>query len=146
MMRYDSHPLKDRRVTVPNLPIKVNIALQRAETMARTLLAKRQDHLWLSLVAVPLAMTAVALQFELWLMVPIAVVCWWWASSASQWLWLLGIMEGCFGIIWAYLGAYLLAEFPHNRIAVGAGWAAYALVVAIGGCVNRWRFKHRYGW
>ena len=146
MMRYDSHPLKDRRVTVPNLPIKVNIAVQRAETMARTLLAKRQDHLWLSLVAVPLAMTAVALRFDLRLLIPIAILCWWWASSTSQWLWLLGLMEGCFSIIWAYLGAYLLTEFPHNRIAVGAGWAAYALVVAVGGGVNRWRFQRRYGW
>jgi len=145
-MRYDSHPLKDRRVIVPNLPIKVHIAAQRMGCFARALLAKRQDRLWLSLVAVPLAMIIVALQLELWLLIPIAVACWWWASLESQWLWLLGLIEGCFGIAWAYLGVYLLAEFPHNQIAVGAGWAAYALVVAIGGCVNRWRFNRRYGW
>ena len=146
MMRYDSHPLKDRRVTVPNLPIKVHIAVQRAEIMARALLSKRQDNLWLSLVAVPLAMTAVALQFDLWLLIPIAVACWWWASRESQWLWLLGLIEGCFGTIWAFLGATLLGEFPHNQFAVGIGWTAYALVVAVGGGVNRWRFQRRYGW
>lgn len=145
-MRNLDCPLNLNRIAVPDSLSRVHIAAQRTESSLRALLAQRQDHLWLSLVAVPLAMTAVALQFELWLMVPIATVCWWWASSESQWLWLLGLTEGCFGIAWAYLGVYLLAEFPHNRIAVGAGWAAYALVVAVGGGVNRWRFNHRYGW
>jgi hypothetical protein len=91
-------------------------------------------------------MTAVALQYDLRLLIPIAMLCWWWASSESRWLWLLGLVEGCFGIMWALLGATLIAEFPHNTIAVGLGWAAYALVVAIGGAVNRWRFQRRYGW
>jgi len=146
MMRYVSRPSNNKRIVVPDLPYQVHIAAQRMGCLARALLAKRQDRLWLSLVAAPLAMTAVALQLELWLLIPIAVACWWWASSESQWLWLLGIMEGCFGIVWAYLGAYLLAEFPHNQIAVGAGWICYALVVALSGGVNRWRFQRKYGW
>ncbi len=155
MMRYVFPPLNKKiAVTVPTvtgspatgLLAQAHIAVQRAETMASTLLAKRQDRLWLSLVAVPLAMITVALQFDLRLLIHIAVACWWWAASSSQWLWLLGLIEGCFGIAWGYLGATLLAEFPHNQIAVGAGLAAYALVVAIGGCVNRWRFNRRYGW
>jgi hypothetical protein len=146
MMRYVSSPLNDNRIAVPGLPYQVHIAAQRAKSFARALLAKRQDRLWLSLVAVPLAMIAATLQLELWLLIPIAVACWWWASSDSQWLWLLGIMEGCFGIVWGYLGAYLLAEFPHHQIAVGAGWICYALVVALSGGVNRWRFQRTYGW
>jgi uncharacterized membrane protein len=160
-MRNFDHPLKLSRTDVPSslvpgspvtatpvtgLLAQANVAVQRAATQARALLAKRQDHLWLSLVAVPLAMTAVALQYDLRLLIPIAILCWWWASSESQWLWLLGLVEGCFGIMWALLGATLLAEFPRNQIAVGIGWAAYALVVAIGGGVNRWRFAHKYGW
>lgn len=156
IMRSFDCPLKFSRTTVSGSPVtahpvasvisEAQIAVQRAETMARALLANRQDHLWLSLVAVPLAMIAVALQFDLRLLVPIAILCWWWGSSSSQWLWLLGLVEGCFGIMWAYLGVTLLAEFPQHQFAVGIGWAAYALVVAVGGAVNRWRFSHRYGW
>jgi uncharacterized membrane protein len=138
--------MNNSRIAVPGSLTQVRIAAQRTESLARALIAKRQDRLWLSLVAVPLAMIIAALQFDLRLLIPIAILCWWWASLESQWLWLLGLIEGCFGIAFAYLGAYLLAEFPHNQIAVGAGWAAYALVVAIGGCVNRWRFNRRYGW
>jgi len=146
MMRYVSRPLNNKRIVVPGLPYQVHIAVQRTGCLARALLAKRQDRLWLSLVAVPLAMIIVTLQLDLWLLIPIAILCWFWASSESQWLWLLGIMEGCFGIVWAYLGVYLLAEFPHNQIAIGAGWVAYALVVAVAGGVNRWRFQRKYGW
>jgi len=145
-MRYVSRPLNNKRIVVPGLPYQVHIAVQRTGCLARALLAKRQDRLWLSLVAVPLAMIIVTLQLDLWLLIPIAILCWFWASSESQWLWLLGIMEGCFGIVWAYLGVYLLAEFPHNQIAIGAGWVAYALVVAVAGGVNRWRFQRKYGW
>jgi len=146
MIRNVPRLSNNKRIVVPDLPYQVHIAVQRTGCLARALLAKRQDRLWLSLLAVPLAMIIAALQLDLWLLIPIAVACWWWASSESQWLWLLGLQEGCFGIVWAYLGAYLLAEFPHNRIAVGAGWVAYALVVAVAGGVNRWRFNRRYGW
>jgi uncharacterized membrane protein len=146
MIRNVSRPLDNKRIVVPDLPYQVHIAVERTGCLARALLAKRQDRLWLSLVAVPLAMIIVTLQLDLWLLIPIAILCWLWASSESWWLWLLGIMEGCFGIVWAYLGVYLLAEFPHNQIAVGAGWVAYALVVAVAGGVNRWRFQRKYGW
>ena len=146
MMRYVSLPLNEKKIALPGILAKVNIAVQRTDLTARALLAKRQDRLWLSLVAVPLAMITAALQFGLWLLIPIAVACWWWASSESQWLWLLGLVEGCFGIMWSYLGVTLLTEFPHNQVPVGAGWAAYALLVAVGGGVNRWRFNHQYGW
>ena len=146
MIRNIPHSLDNKRIVVPDLPYQVHIAVQRAESSLRAVLSKRQDRLWLSLVAVPLAMIIATLQLDLWLLIPIAILCWFWASSQSRWLWLLGITEGCFGIIWTYLGAYLLTEFPHNRIAVGAGWAAYALVVAIGGGVNRWRFQRKFGW
>ena len=98
MMRYISLPLKDKKIAVPGMLSKVHIAAQRTDLTLRALLAKRQDRLWLSLVAVPLAMIVVALQLDLRLLIPIAVACWWWASSESQWLWLLGLIEGCFGI------------------------------------------------
>jgi len=145
-MRNLDCPLNFSRIAVRDSLARGHIAVQRTESSLRALLAKRQDRLWLSLVAVPLAMTAVALQFDLRLLIPIAFACWWWASKESQWLWLLGLIEGSFGIAWAYLGATLLAEFPSNQFAVGVGWAAYALVVAVGGGVNRWRFSRRYGW
>jgi hypothetical protein len=89
MMRYVSPPSNNKRIVVPDLPYQVHIAAQRTGCLTRALLAKRQDRLWLSLVAVPLAMITVTLQLDLWLLIPIAILCWFWAES--QWLWLLGI-------------------------------------------------------
>ena len=55
------------------------------------------------------------------------------------------VMEACYGVQWAVIGTYCLAAFPHDRILVGALWAAYALGVAGVSHVNRQQIG-RYSW
>jgi hypothetical protein len=147
-MRYALCSLNenDRRTIVPGLRHLAHIEAQRALSLLGALLAKRQDKPWLCLVAVPLAMTASTVSLQLWLLPPLAVLAWYWGSKDDPLLWLLGVMEACFSVVWAFLGAYTLAALPNDRIIVGAGWICYALVVALSGGVNRWRFQRKYGW
>ena len=118
--------------------------------LVTSLLAARQDRPLLSLVACPLAILAVTLAGSespavLWLLVPLAILTWWWGSTEWPWTWVLGVMEACYGVQWAVIGTYCLAAFPHDRILVGILWAAYALVVAGVSHVNRKRTA-RYSW
>ena len=80
-MRNFDCPLNVNRIAASDSLARVHIAAQRTDSSLRALLAKRQDRLWLSLVAVPLAMITVTLQLDLWLLIPIAILCWFWASS-----------------------------------------------------------------
>jgi hypothetical protein len=108
----------------------------------------RTDRLWLSLVAIPLAIPAVVLagRFWLWLLPPLALLAWWWGSVEWAWAWLVGIMEACYGIQWMYVGVYALTAYPRHRALVGVLWAGYAALVAAVGAVNRWRYQRHYGW
>jgi hypothetical protein len=147
MMRYDAtRPLKDRRPTVPGLHDLVEGEAQRAHSLARSLIAKRQDKPWLSLVAVPLALTAATVSLQLWMTPPLLALCWYWGSKDGDLAWLLGITEACFSVVWAFLGAYMLAALPQDRLLVGLLWIAYAGIVAVPGGINRWRFNRKYGW
>lgn len=115
-----------------------------------SLLAARQDRPLLSLVVCPLAILAATLRGSespgiLWLLVPLAILTWWWGSTEWPWTWLLGVMEAAFGIQWAMLGTYCLAAFPHDRILVGILWASYAGGVAGIAHLNRRRVG-RYSW
>ena len=115
-----------------------------------SLLAARQDRPLLSLVACPLAILAVTLAGSespavLWLLVPLAILTWWWGSTDWPWTWVLGVMEGCYGVQWGVIGTYCLAAFPHDYILVGALWAAYAGGVAGVAHMNRKRVG-RYSW
>ncbi len=122
----------------------------RVWTLALSLVAARRDRPYLCLVALPLAILAVTLAGSelpavLWLLVPLALLTWWWGSTEWAWTWVLGIMEACYGIQWAIIGTYCLAAFPHDRIVVGILWAAYALGVAGISHLNRNRAA-RYTW
>ena len=75
----------------------------------------------------------------LWSLAPLAILTWYWGSTDWLWTWVLGVMEGCYGIQWAVIGSYCLAAFPHDRILVGVLWAAYAGGVAGIAHLNRKR-------
>ena len=81
----------------------------------------------------------------LWLLVPLVLLTWWWGSTEWPWTWVLGVMEGCFGVQWGVIGTYCLAAFPHDRIVLGVLWATYALGVAGVSHVNRKR-AGGYSW
>ena len=99
--------------------------------------SRRQDRLWLALVAIPLALVAAVLSFQFWLLPPLIVLDWWWASKEWAWTWLAGIIEACWGIQWAFLGTTFLAAYPAQRLVVGGLWIAYAGLVIVLCTVNR---------
>ena len=123
----------------------------RVWTLALSVVAARRDRPYLCLVALPLAILAVTLAGSespavLWLLIPLAILTWYWGSTEWPWTWVLGVMEGCYGIQWAVIGTYCLADFPHERIVVGVLWAAYALSVAGIARLNRRKRAARYDW
>jgi hypothetical protein len=148
MIKSVTCPLKKhRRIVVPALHDLAHIeAGKRSIALFRSLLAKRQDRLWLSMVAVPLAITAAALLSQFWLLVPLAVLCCWWGSVEWCWAWLVGVMEACWGVQWSLIGIYGLQDFPRHRLLVGVLWFAYAGAVAAVGALNRWRYNRKSGW
>jgi len=113
---------------------------------ARSLIAQRRDRARLSLIAVPLAMTAATASLQLWLLPPLVFLGWYWGSKEESWLWLLGIQEACFTVVWVFLGAATLAALPQYRLLVGIGWIGYAGLMLMAGSVNRWRFHRKYGY
>jgi len=135
-------------VSVPLIwpSFRLRLDLGRQQSLAFSLIAARKDRLWLSLVAVPLALTAVVLAGQFALILPLVALAWWWASQEWAWAWLVGIMEACWGIQWAYVGVYTLATYPEDRGMVAAGWIGYAALVACVAAVNRWRYHRRHGW
>ncbi len=122
----------------------------RLSSLLRPLLARaltlRRGRPWLALVVVPLAMVAATVALQLWWDIPLAMLTWWWAPADDPWVWLLGILEACFGVQWAFIGATCLANFPTHRILVGVIWIAYAGFIAAVGWTNRRRYSRKYGW
>lgn len=153
-MDFRAQPLNqsDRRrsVLVRSLLPSTAARVQRNTSLLRCSLlgwcATRQDNLWRALVAVPLAITAAVLAGEFWLVLPLALLAWWWGSREWGLAWLVGVMEACFGVQWGYVGAYALATYPHHRALVGALWIGYAALVAGVGAVNRWHYNRKSGW
>lgn len=124
--------------------------VKRFPSLVRTLLAQvvahRRERSWLALVVAPLGIVAATVSLQFWWDVPLAVAVWWWGPTDEPYVWLLGILEGCFGVQWAFIGATCLAAFPEHRLLVGMLWIGYAGGVAAIGLVNRQRFSRRYGW
>lgn len=149
-MHYSpSHPLNGRRtrfLSVSSLYPLAKAAAWQVTSALRAQLANRTDRLWLSLVVLPLAMPAVVLAGQAWLLPPLAALAWGWGSREWAWAWLVGVMEACYGLQWAYVGIYALDAYPTHRTLVGVLWAGYAVLVAAVGAVNRWRYNRRYGW
>lgn len=111
-----------------------------------SVLSRRHDRPWLALVAVPLAVIAAFLSLQFWAVLPLIVVAWWFASNAWAWTWFLAVVEACFGIQWAMLGAASLASFPRHRLVVGVCWMAYAGIVAAAGLYNRRHASGGFRW
>ncbi len=145
IMNRSSYSLNRSQPVLEHFPWHARL-LERISSLGDSMLAARRDRPYLALAALPLAMVAATMALWLWLLLPLTALCWYWASSEWRWTWLLGVMEACFGVQWAYIGAYCLATFPEQRILVGALWAAYPLVVAGVAAVSRWQYGHCYGW
>ena len=109
-------------------------------------LTLRHGRPWLALVVVPLGMVAVTMALPLWWDVPLALLTWWWAPAADPWSWLLGVMEGIVGVVWAYVGVDLLAAEPQDSFIVGLPWVAFAVILFLMGVMNRVTARRRYGW
>lgn len=94
------------------------------------------DHLWTSLVVIPLAMTATGL-LQLWWSWPILVAAAWVWSPEWRWTWVLTLQLAFFGTEWAFTGAYALAYWPGRSVLVGAVWASAMLALAVIAALNR---------
>lgn len=105
----------------------------------------RRDRPWFALVFVPIAIIGAAVSMRLLLIVPLVALMFWWGSSETPWVWILGVLEAAWGIQWAVLGLTLLATYPRHRAAAAVCWIGYALLVAGIGAVNRWKYQRKYG-
>ena len=113
-----------------------SIAAQRVLNAARRDWTLRRDRPWLGLIAVPLAMNASGLMHLWWQWVPLllgAAAC----TPKWRWSWILSFQLGALGTEWAYLGATSLAQWPMQRLMVGAIWAWVALCLAGTANLNR---------
>jgi len=116
-------------VTQATRRVGVVPAVDRMLVAARLTWSQRRDRPWLALVAVPLAMNASGLTQLWWLWVPLlagAAAC----TPAWRWSWVLGFQLGVIGTEWAYVGATSLAQWPAQRLVVGAIWAGVVLYLA----------------
>jgi hypothetical protein len=102
----------------------------------RRVWAQRRERLWLTWVAVPLAMNAAGLEGLWWMWVPLVLVGA--ASSPSwRWNWVLSIQLGIVGTEWAFLGATSLGTWSSHQAVIGVCWTGAALALALAGIVNR---------
>lgn len=104
----------------------------------KTAWSARRDHLWIGVVAIPLAETATGL-VGLWWTWPLLLVVAWACTPTWQWLWVLSLEFGFVGVVWAAGGVAALAHFVNNRLLVGAIWAGFPLALAGAGLMNRHR-------
>lgn len=136
-------PLNDEGIRVVSL---LRTTAKRVLTLGHAVTERRHDRPWLSLVAVPLAMTGATVSLQLWFLPALILLAWWYAPTDSVIVTLLAVLEACFGVQWAIIGATCLAAFPAHVYLVGALWAAYAGVVVVLGGINRRKFGRPYGW
>jgi hypothetical protein len=142
-MRPSTNPLDtfDGRSPLPVL----TTGIRRAASLAQTRVHERKDRPWCALVIVPLCVLLAVLTVQLWALVPLVVLMWWWGSTETPWVWILGILESCWGAQWVLIGTYLLGTFPNDRGAVAVFWIGYAVLVAGIGMVNRYRYAREFG-
>jgi len=119
--------------------------IRRVTSLALARLHERKDRPWCALVVVPLCVLIAVLTVQLWALVPLVALMWLWGSTETPWVWILGILESCWGVQWVLIGTYLLGTYPHDRGAVAVFWIGYAALVAGIGAINRWRYGKRYG-
>jgi hypothetical protein len=126
------------------LPV-LTIGMRRATSLALARVHERKDRPWCALVAVPIWVLVAVLTVQLWALVPLVAMMWWWGSRETPWVCILGVLESCWGAQWVLIGTYLLGTYPHDRGAVAVFWIGYAVLVAGIGMVNRYRFERKYG-
>ena len=112
---------------------------------ARRALARRKDRPWLALVLVPLTIVLATVTLHLVLLVPLVALMWWFGSSETPWVWILGILESAWGVQWALIGIVGLSSYPQHRALVAAVVIVYGLLVAGVGATNRLRYGRRFG-
>jgi hypothetical protein len=98
--------------------------------------ARRQERLWIGLVAIPLAELAAAL-LGLWWAWPVLLLYAWACTPRWNWSWLLPLELGLVGLMCAEVGAQALAYFSGNRLIVGALWSGFPLAQAGSGRKGR---------
>ena len=98
----------------------------------------RRERLTLALIAVPLAETASGLAGQWWTW-PALLAGAWACTRNWRWTWLLSLELGAVGVMWAMVGADLLARSSANLFVVGGAWAALPLALAAAGLRNRHR-------
>lgn len=77
----------------------------------------------------------------LWLTWPVLLAVVWGYMPGWRWSWVLSLELGFVGVVWGFVGASYLAEYPHERMLVGAVWVAFPLALAGAGVVNRMRYQ-----
>ncbi len=110
----------------------------RARQAIRASWITRRERPWLGLVAVPLEMTATALA-NMWWTWPVLLLGAWVCLRSWVWSWVLTLELGLVGLVWGYVGASYLAQFPDEPLLVGAVWMAFPGVLVVAGVVNRRR-------
>lgn len=142
-MRSSTHSLRNLSVdTMVGWPLD---SLRRLGNFVAPQLARRTDRPWLALVVVPLAIVFATVTLHLLLIVPLVALMWWWGSSETAWVWILGVLESAWGVQWAFFGLLGLSSYPRHRALIAVVWIAYALLVAGVGAVNRWRYGRGFG-
>jgi hypothetical protein len=122
-----------RRVSIPD-----DVCDLRA--LAAHHLHLREDNLWVGLILVPLALTALAPLGQWWtwpvMLLGVAAI-----SPSWRWLWLLALELAFVGAQWAYVGAVSLGRSDDVTL-VAIGWIAFPTALAGAGVVS-WRRHHR---
>jgi drug/metabolite transporter (DMT)-like permease len=83
-------------------------------------------------------MTASGLR-GLWLMWVPLLACAWISMPSWRWSWILSLELGFVGVVWGFVGSSYLAQYPNERLLVGAVWIGFALALAGAGAMNRHR-------
>ena len=128
--------------SAPLRPLWTRAAFRVSRFLTAQARARRQRP-WLGLVGVALAVTAVVLVGQLWLLLSLALCAWWWCPASWRWTWLIPLGAGLVGVVWATVGSALLAVFPLS--AAGLLWGASAVGLAALGAVVRDVVRNRLG-
>lgn len=128
---YRGENATTRRVSIPD-----DVCDLRA--LAARHLKLREDNLWIDLIAVPLALTALGLLGQWWtwplMLGGVAAL-----SPSWRWFWLLSLELALIGVQWAYVGAISLGSAPDAVVPIGIAWVGFPLALAGAGAANKRR-------
>lgn len=108
------------------LTIDPTDTLRRSWREAQTFLARRAvaraARPRLSMLGVPLAITASLLTQSWWCLPGLTLCAWWWAPRRRGSEWIVAVGRGLIGAEWALVGSSALARSPDDVWLVGAFW------------------------